>query len=131
SVAMTNWPKKKGGPCGPPFGVPFRQAPDETLALGELEGAASLGAAVLLALDGARVTGKEATLLQHGAKLRLEVGEGARDAVTHGACLARKPATLDGDVNVELTGAVCRNDRLLDNHLKDRAREVRGEVLVV
>src|SRR6202007_1596587 len=53
----------------------------ERLTLRELERLACLGAAVFLALDGAGVAGEEATLLQHRAQVRLEIGQRLGDAM--------------------------------------------------
>jgi hypothetical protein len=75
------------------------------LTLRELERAAGLGLAVLLALDDAAVAGQEATLLQHGAQARLEVGERLGDAVTNGTGLAGKTAAGNGCDDVELAVA--------------------------
>src|SRR4029079_4894370 len=62
------------------------------LALRELEGTAGLGAAVLLALDHARIAGEEALALDRGAQARLVAGERGRDAVADRAGLAGKAA---------------------------------------
>src|ERR1700742_1602103 len=53
------------------------------LALRELEAAALFGAAILLALDRARVAGKEAARLQSRPQAGLVVHQGAGDAMTH------------------------------------------------
>src|SRR3546814_741737 len=76
----------------------------------ELEGLAGLGLAVLLALDDAAVAGKEATLLEHGAQLRLEIGERLGDAVAHRPGLPGKTAAGNrgDDVILVLAG---HNDR--------------------
>src|ERR1700759_4561706 len=66
------------------------------LALRELERPARLGAAVLLALDHARVAGQEAALLENAAQVRLEIGPRLRQAVTYGARLPRQAATGHG-----------------------------------
>src|SRR4051812_32473586 len=88
------------------------------LALRELEAAASLHAAVLLALDGAAIASEEPTLLQHAAQLRLEIGESLRDAVANGAGLTRETAASHRHVDVELRGAVGRVQGLLQEHLQ-------------
>src|ERR1700733_1284499 len=58
-----------------------RQILTKQLALRELERATSLGAAVLLALDHARIAGEEAALFQNTAQIRLEIGERLGDAM--------------------------------------------------
>src|SRR3546814_11523656 len=60
------------------------------LALRELEAAARLGLAVLLALDRAAVAGKEARRLDRCAQRRLVAGQCLADAVLDRAGLARK-----------------------------------------
>src|SRR5215467_3386577 len=60
------------------------------LALRELEAAASLGAAVFLALHNARIARQEATLLQHRTQIRLIGDERFRDAMAQSACLPRQ-----------------------------------------
>src|SRR3569832_1506658 len=61
------------------------------LALRELEGTASLGPAVLLALDHARVAGQEAAALERAAQFRLEVGKRLGQAVAPRARLPSAP----------------------------------------
>ena len=90
---------KKGGPeeSGPP-----QENIRSALALRELEAAAGLGAAVLLALDDARIAGQEAGALDRRAQRRLEPGQRLGDAVLDCSGLARKPAALDGRDDVIL-----------------------------
>src|SRR5207244_11708648 len=83
-------------------------------ALGELEAAAGLGFAVLLALDDAAVAGQKALALQKGAQARLVPGQRLADAVTHRPGLARQTAALDRAPHVELTQPIGRNQRLVD-----------------
>lgn len=66
----------------------FLYFPSFRSALGELEAAASLALAVLLAFDRAAVAGEEAVGLQHATQFRLEIGHGLGDAVTQSARLA-------------------------------------------
>ncbi len=80
-------------------------------ALRELEAAASLGPAVLLALDHAAVAGQEAALLQRAAQLRLIIGERAGDAVAQRAGLAGEAAAGDGADHVILAGCGPRRRR--------------------
>src|SRR5271165_1194363 len=58
------------------------------LALRELEAAAGLGLAVLLALDDTAVARQEALGLQQRAQARLEIGQRLGDAVADGTGLA-------------------------------------------
>src|SRR5689334_13042035 len=99
------------------------------LALRELEATSRLGPTVLLALDGARVAGQEATLFEHATKLGLEAGERLRDTMANGACLPRQPAAAHGADDVELALAFGGDERLLQDHLKHGAREI-GRVLL-
>ena len=82
--------------------APLEYACRGDLALRELEGASGLGAAVLLALDGARVAGQELAGAHRGAQFRLEIDEGAGDAVTDGAGLAGEARTANGALDVDL-----------------------------
>src|SRR3569832_2839774 len=75
------------------------------LALRELEGTASLGPAVLLALDHARVAGQEAAALERAAQLRLEVGKRLGQAVAHRARLPGQAAARHGADDVVLAVA--------------------------
>src|ERR1700712_3178406 len=86
------------------------------LALRELERLARLGAAVLLALDDAGVAGQEAALLEDAAQIRLEIGQGLGDAVTHGTGLARQTTTGNGADHVVLARTGGGDQRLLDHH---------------
>src|SRR5579883_3606918 len=65
------------------------------LTFGELEAAARLGLAVLLALDHTRVAGQEAAAFEHRAQVRLVPHQRLGQAVAHGAGLAGKPAAGD------------------------------------
>src|SRR6476620_6436556 len=101
------------------------------LALAELEAAASLRAAILLALDRARVAGEEAAGLQRRPQGRLIGHQGAADAVTHGAGLAGETAALDGDDDVELAVAVGGDQRLAQDHAQHRTGEINLLVAVI
>src|SRR5271167_2266610 len=57
-------------------------------ALRELEAAARLGLAVLLALHHARIAGEEAAVLEHGAQVGLMPHQRLGESVPHGAGLA-------------------------------------------
>src|SRR5579863_2463524 len=94
------------------------------LALREPERPARLGAAVLLALDHARVAREKAALFEKAAKIRLEIGQRLRNAVTHGASLARQASAGHGADHVILAGARGRDQRLLDHHPQHRTREI-------
>src|ERR1700677_2644984 len=76
------------------------------LALAELEAAARLGTAILLALHRARIAGEEAARFQGRAQIRLVIHQGARNAVTHRASLAGKTAAIDRDDDIELAIAI-------------------------
>src|SRR5258708_34146828 len=99
-----------------PLGISwhFRLRSKRSLALRELDRPARLGAAVLLALDPARVAGQEAALLQDTAQLRLEIGQRLRQAVAHRAGLARQATAGDRANNVVLAVAIGRDQRLID-----------------
>ena len=94
------------------------------LALRELEAAAGLGAAVLLALDDARVAGQEAFALDRRAQRRLVAGQRLGDAVLDRAGLARQAAALDGGDDVILAVAVGDVERLVDDQAQRRASEI-------
>src|SRR5690606_29703720 len=96
----------------------------EGSALRELEAAASLGPAVLLAFHHAAVAGQEACRLHRAAQRRLVFGERLADAVLHRAGLARKPAALDGGDHVVLAFAAGDLERLVDDEAQGRAREI-------
>src|SRR5262245_54170219 len=99
-------PKEKGARSAPlPASCRSRSA------LRELERPASLGAAVLLALDHAAVAGEEAAALEHRAQLRLVVGQRLRQAVAHRAGLAREAAAGHRADDVVLAVAVGRDQR--------------------
>ena len=76
------------GRLAPPFLLPIGEGGPKgrmrggASALGELEARARLAVAVLLALDHAGIAGEEATLLQRGPEVRLEIGQ-ALAAVAH------------------------------------------------
>src|ERR1700687_3278623 len=108
-------PNKKGR-RGALFAVPDPSYSLLILTLRELERFARLGAAVLLALDHARVTREKAALFQNAAQIRFEIGQRLRDAVTHGACLARQTATGHGADHVVLARPGRCDQRLLDHH---------------
>src|SRR3546814_5870914 len=84
------FPMEKGRPvAGPPFPFSTRRW-KKLLALRELEAAAGLRLAVLLALDRAAVAGQEAGRLDDAAQRGLEAGQCLGDAVQNGARLARQ-----------------------------------------
>src|SRR6185369_16701532 len=104
---------KKGrlGWSQPPF---LFDAVSVRLALRELEAAACLGAAVLLALDDARVAGQEPGLLDRRAERRLVTGERLGDAMLHCAGLTGKAATDYCRNDVVLVTAIGDVERLID-----------------
>src|SRR5262245_56033124 len=100
-------------------------------ALGELEAASRLAAAILLALDHAAVAGEEAAGLEHLAQRRLEEGQRAADAVAHGARLPRQPAAGHGAGDVVLVDPAGRAKGLIDQHAQHRPREVDGTLAAI
>src|SRR5262249_11230159 len=88
------------------------------------EGFARLGAAVLLALDRAGVAGKEATLFQDAAQVRLEIGQRLGDAVTHRTGLAGQATAGNRADHVILAVAAGGDQRLLDHHAQHWAGEI-------
>src|SRR5688500_13022835 len=88
------------------------------LALRELEASASLGPAVLLALDDARVAGEEPGLLDRGTERRLEAGQSRADAVADRSGLAGQAAAGDGGDDVILALAVGDVEHLVDDQPK-------------
>src|SRR3546814_6060732 len=94
------------------------------LALRELEAAARLGRAVLLALYRAAVAGKEARRLDRCAQRRLVAGQCLADAVLDRAGLARKTAALDGADHVILALPRRHVERLVDDEAQRRPREI-------
>src|SRR5713226_1634694 len=89
-----------------------RQILAKQLALRELERLARLGAAVLLALDHARVAGEKAALFQKAAQIGFEIGQCLRDTVTHRTGLARQTATGHGADHIILAGTGSGDQRL-------------------
>src|SRR5690606_8932671 len=65
-----------------------------------------------------------AALLEDAAQLRLEIGESLGDAVANRTGLAGKAATDDGGNDVVLVDAISGNDRLLQDHLKNRTCQI-------
>src|ERR1700686_5370254 len=120
--------RRKKGRLSAPFWLSYppywRQILAKQLALRELERLARLGAAVLFALDHARVTGEEAALFQQASQIRLEISQRLRDAVTHRTCLARQTAAGDRANDVVLAGASGCDQRLLDHHPQHRTGEI-------
>src|SRR4030081_3997095 len=94
------------------------------LPLRELERLARLGAAVLLALDHARVAGEKAALFQNAAQIRFEIGQRLRDAVTHRAGLARQTVPGHGADHVVLACTGCCDQRLLNHYPQHRTGEI-------
>ena len=94
------------------------------LALRELEAAAGLGLAVLLALDDARVAGEEAGLLDGGAQRGLEAAQRLGDAVLDRTGLAGKAAADNRGFDVILAVTLGNAERLVDDQAKRRASEI-------
>src|SRR5205085_365919 len=70
-------------------------------------------------------------LLERGTKVRLEIGERLRDAVTDCARLARQTAARNRNDDIVLRGAVRDHERLLKKHPKDRTGEIDVKLAVV
>src|SRR5690606_6048442 len=104
-------------------GPPFVFSLSEALALRELEAAAGLGAAVLLALDHAAVAGEEASCLDGAAQRRLELGERLADAVLDCTGLAGKTAARHCADNVILADTIGDLERLGNDQAQRRAGE--------
>src|SRR3954451_431857 len=101
-----------------------RSGPGRPLPLRELEAAAGLGLAVLLALDDARVAGEEAFTLHRGPQARLVTGQRGRDSVAHRAGLAGEAAALDGRDHVILAAALGDVEHLVDDQAQGRPGEI-------
>src|SRR5215472_5302417 len=101
------------------------------LTLRELEAAACLRPAILLAFHRARIAGEEAAGLERRAQAGLVIDQRARNAVAHRACLARQPTAVDGDDNVKLAVAVGGDQRLAQDHAQHGTREIDGLVAAV
>src|SRR4051794_14890542 len=119
---MAHIGQRKGGWESP--NRPSRDALLNCLALRELEAASCLGAAVLLALDDARVAGQEAGLLDERAQRGLVAGQRLSDAVLDRAGLAGEAAADDGRDHVILVAALGDIERLVDHEAQRRTREI-------
>src|SRR6478735_3285752 len=95
-----------------------------TSALRVLRSLAGLLQAVLLALDGAGVTGEEAGALESRAILGGDLDQGAGDGQTQCACLAGRAATVQERGDVEGLGPLDGDQRSLDQLLVHLVREV-------
>src|SRR5690606_17424057 len=95
-----------------------------TSALGVLRCLTGLLQAVLLTLDGTRVTREEAGALERGAILGGDLGECTRDGETQRAGLAGRAAAVQTCVDVERLGALDRHQGRLHELLVHLVREV-------
>src|ERR1700755_3225087 len=93
-------------------------------ALRVLRRLAGLLESVLLALDGTRVTGQEAGLLQGGSFLGLNQDQRAGDRQAQRACLPGWAATVEVGVDVEAVHPVHGDQRSLDQLLMHLVGEV-------
>src|SRR5918998_728367 len=100
-------------------------------ALRVLRRLAGLLEAVLLALDGTRVTGEEAGLLQRRAVLGVGLDQRTRDGQPQRTGLAGRAAALEVGEDVEALGLLDRDQRLPDQLLVQLVREVLLERLAV
>src|SRR5215472_7638111 len=102
-----------------------------SLPLRELEAAACLRTAVLLALDDARIARQEPALLQNGAQIRLERDQRFGDSMAQRTRLSRQTAAGDLADDVVLTVARGGDKRLAKDHAQHGTREVDGLFLAV
>src|SRR5690606_21105874 len=100
-------------------------------ALRELLAASRLVEADLLALDLARIPRDQPCLRQHRLESVVEIDQRAGDAVANRACLARLPATVHVDLDVEGRAVVGQRQRLANDHATGFAREVLVDRLAV
>src|SRR5215212_10434053 len=107
-----------------PNSFPTGTLPAAASALGVLGGLAGLLEPVLLALDLAGVAGEEATLLQLGPQLDVEVDQGPGDGVAQGAGLAGDPAAVEVGEHVVALEGVADPQRLGDEPAVGRVGEV-------
>src|SRR5438132_6403042 len=89
-----------------------------------LRALARLVAAVLLALDLARISGEEAGLLERLAVLAVGEQQGARDAVTQSLGLGGDAAAVDVRHHVEAVPRVGHLEGLIDHHPRGLAPEI-------
>src|SRR5690606_37161065 len=94
------------------------------LALAELEATTRASAAVLLALDGARVAGEIAGVLEGRAGLGVDLEDRAGDAEADRAGLTGQTAAPAGAPHVVLLAAIGSDQRLLDELEIGRTTEV-------
>src|SRR3974390_2505722 len=104
----------------PPGERPSNWQMETRSALRELEGPAGLGAAVLLALNDARVAGEEAAALERAAQPRLEIGQRLGKTMPHSAGLSPQTTARHCADDVILPVAPRRDEGLLDQHAKHR-----------
>src|SRR5581483_6506394 len=105
-------------------GAPLARARNDKLPLRELEAAARLGPAVLLALDDARVAGEEAAALEHAAQIRLVPHQCFGKAVANRTGLAGEAAAGHRAADVILALPIGSDERLLNQHAQHRPRKI-------
>src|SRR5581483_4685880 len=109
-----------------------KDSPDaDASALAELRRLARLVQAGLLALDLAGVARQVALALEQYAEVRVDLDEGARDAVPHCARLPRRAAAVDAHAEVVLAVERRRLERRHDHHAVRQTREVLLDRLAV
>src|SRR6478672_1778116 len=123
-VASSGVRKVPACPRTPSVPKSLRSAKARGSALAELGPLASLLQAGLAALLDASVPGEEAPPLQVAAEARVDLGEGAGDAIAHRAGLAADAAAMHADADVD--GALVAGDgeRLAGHRLVQGAGEV-------
>ena len=94
------------------------------LTLGELEAGACAAETVLFALFLASIAGQETCGLENGAEFRVDLAEGAGDAVAQGFGLTGHAAAGAASLDVVLVDHLDQLERLLHDHLQGLAREV-------
>src|SRR5215210_7277700 len=138
NVRSFSWPPLPHSPCLDVERAPFdaRKEPDAkaamvALALGELRTLAGLLEAVLLALDGPRVTGEHSGGLQFATGLLRFLGEGPGYAVAQGLRLSRGTTAFDLGDDLVAAGRAEEFERRAHRRAVRRPREVLIHVTAV
>ena len=100
-------------------------------ALGKLLAAPCFVQTHFLSLNFARIPGNEARLAQNWLERRVVVDQSSRYAVSHGTRLARFPAAVDIDQDIERIQMIGQYQRLAYNHPTGLARKKLIDRLVI